>query len=534
ADRAARVAARTASRRARRARQLGARPCAKGGQRPLGAWTSFANHGTVVKGNFGKYSADHGGIAAMQLEARIRQAAGVPDGQRLIAVYGSADQGDQSAGLTNNGPSGADRVGRLEGDAMYDAWKDAGSRLDARPTLAQRWMRFCFCGRATSDGGRVAETPRIGAPFLTGSEEGRGPLNEMLGVVFEGLRIPALDPVQGGKVQVPVGSWSTAWPMALLQIGDGGIVTIPGEPTMGMGELLRAAVLEQAKGAGVRRAVVAGLVNDYLNYVTTPKEYDQQQYEGGSTVFGRHEGTFFVDRAAELGRALSGIGTTLEQRPYDASNGVRPDGPAYAAGATSGSIVTQPRSIQRLGHATLAWRGAPRGADLPVDRAFLTAERREGDGWVAVDNDLGSAFLWTVDDAGRYEATWEPPVNAALGEYRIVVTAARYRLESASFRIGASDRIEARPAGSGPGRAAVEVGFPLPRINVDLTAWPSLLQTGTVTFQVGGRAVEVPIGRNGIATVDAPAGSTVTIPKGAIRDGSGNVNGKAFTAKAGG
>jgi len=533
AKRRARTAARTATKRRRSARAWAARACARDGRQPLGAWTSFANHGTVVKSEFGRYSADHGGVAALQLEARIRDDAQVPAGQALVAVYGSADQGDQSAGLEHNGPAGADLVGRTEGDAMFRAWKRAEATLTPRPTLGRKWMRFCFCGRGTSDGGRVADKPVIGAPFLTGSEEGRGPLFDAARLMLEGLRLPALDPVQGGKVQVPIGSWSEAWPMALLQIGDGGIVTIPGEPTMGVGERLRAAVLEAAKGAGVKRAVVAGLVNDYLNYVTTPEEYDTQQYEGASTVFGRHEGTFFVDRARELGRALSGAPIALEQRDYDASNGVRPDGPPYGTGAASGTIVSQPGSVRRLGHATLVWKGGADGADLPVDRAFLTAERRVDGRWVAVDNDLGVSFVWKVDGSGRYEATWEPPVNAPTGTYRLVVSASRYRLASASFAVLASRALEARSASARHGRARVQVGFPLPRLNVDLTARPTLLQRGTVTFRVGGRDVAAPIGRDGIASVAAPAGSTVEIPAGAIRDADGNVNDRAFTVRAG-
>uniref|UniRef100_UPI002A7546EE neutral/alkaline non-lysosomal ceramidase N-terminal domain-containing protein n=1 Tax=Patulibacter defluvii TaxID=3095358 RepID=UPI002A7546EE len=526
AERRARAARRTAAKRRRSARAWAGRPCARDGRQPLGAWTSFANHGTVVKSEYGLYSADHGGVAAQQLEARIRAAAGVPADQTVIAVYGSADQGDQSAGLDHSGPAGADFVGRAEGDAMFRAWQQAGAGLSPTPELTTRWTRFCFCGRATSDGGRVATKPVIGLPFLTGSEEGRGPLYDALGVPFEGVRAPSFDGVQGNKVGVPIGEWSSAWPMALVRVGDGAIVTVPGEPTVGVGELLKDAVLTTTRPAGVRRAVVAGLVNDYFNYVTTPAEYDLQQYEGGSTVFGRHQGIFLKDRATELGQALAGRPVTLEQVAYDASNGVRPNGPAYAAGAASGRIVAQPSAIRRLGHATLEWEGGPRGADLPVDRAFLTAERQDGDRWIAVDNDLGSSFAWTVDDGGRYRATWEPPVNAVTGRYRLVVSAARYRLVSAPFAVSVSDALEARPHAAPAGKVAVQVGFPVARVNVDLTARPSILSGGSVRFRVGGRDVEAPIGRDGVAAVTVPAGGRATIPAGAIRDADGNVNGR--------
>lgn len=34
--------------------------------------------------------------------------------------------------------------------------------------------------------------------------------------------------------------------------------------------------------------VIAGLANSYAHYVTTFEEYQQQRYEGGSTLFGPH------------------------------------------------------------------------------------------------------------------------------------------------------------------------------------------------------------------------------------------------------
>jgi neutral ceramidase len=498
---------------------------------PMGGWANFANHGTVVKAEFGLYSADHGGVAALQFEARVRAAASVPADQPVIGVYGSADQGDQSAGMDHHGPAGADLVGRTEGDAFFRAWQDAEGRLSSTPEFDVEWTRFCFCGRPTSDGGRVAQEPRIGVPFLTGSEEGRGPLYDITRIPFEGLKGLPLDPAHGNKLIVPIGTWSEASPMTLARIGDGAIVTMPGEPTVGVGERTRAAVLEAARGAGVRHVTVAGLANDYLNYITTPEEYDTQQYEGASTVFGRHQGTFLTDRAGELGAALAGGGVRLEEREYDASNGVRADGPGYPAGAGAGRAVAQPTDVERLGRATFAWSGDPTGADKPVDTAFVTVERQTDAGWVAADNDLGVAIAWRVAEDGRHTATWNPPENATLGRYRFVVTARGYRVDSEAFGLARSTAIEVRRRDAPEGRAAVQVGFPVAELNVDLIARPSILDSGTVAFRVGGRTVEAPVGDDGVATVDVPAGADVTVPAGGVRDPDGNVNGAAVTLR---
>ncbi|MDO9410617.1 neutral/alkaline non-lysosomal ceramidase N-terminal domain-containing protein, partial [Patulibacter sp.] len=519
---------RAATRARATARRNTARPCAKDHAQPIGGWANFANHGTVVKSEFGLYSADHGGAAARQFEELVRGAADVPATQPVIAVYGSADQGDQSAGLEHSGPAGADLVGRTEGDAFFRAWKDAGARMTATPSFGVEWTRFCFCGRQASDGGRVDTQGRIGAPFLTGSEEGRGPLFDILGKDLEGLTLPALDPVQGGKVVVPIGKWSEFWPMVLARIGDGAIVTMPGEPTIGIGERTRAAVLARARKAGVERVTIAGLSNDYLNYITTPEEFDKQQYEGASTVFGRHSGTFLTDRAVDLATALAGDPITLDTKPYDASNGVRANGPAYPAGAAAGRVLDQPKDVPRLGLASVAWQGATSGADKPVDTAFITVERQDGSGWVAADNDLGSAIAWRVDDAGRYTATWNPPETTPTGVYRFVITSPRYRLTLGAFAVRTSDALEVRRRTATGGKARVEVGFPVPRTNVDLIARPTILQRGTVAFRVGDRTVSAPIGSDGTATVDVPAGASVSVPAGAAKDVDGNTNAAAL------
>ena len=44
-----------------------------GGRRvPLGAWSTFANHGTVNHSTFGYYNADHHAAAARVFEAAVR------------------------------------------------------------------------------------------------------------------------------------------------------------------------------------------------------------------------------------------------------------------------------------------------------------------------------------------------------------------------------------------------------------------------------------------------------------------------------
>ena len=78
-----------------------------GATTPIGIWSTFSNHGTVVKPTFSYYNGDHHAAAARLSERRIRRIGGVPRGQEVITAYGNTDEGDTTAGidLTGSGRS---------------------------------------------------------------------------------------------------------------------------------------------------------------------------------------------------------------------------------------------------------------------------------------------------------------------------------------------------------------------------------------------------------------------------------------------
>jgi hypothetical protein len=411
-------------RRGRRARRV-----------PIGAFSSFADHGTVVKSETQLYSGDHHAAAWRVFADRVRKAAKVPRRQTVVNVYPNGAEGDITAGLRYDGVQGAIEVGTKEAQAMFRAWRQARRRLTARPELGVRWTRACFCGRDTATG-RVDSEGRAGLAFLTGSEEGRGPLYDQTGVPFEGVKNPIEDPVQGNKVVVPAGSFPPSVPLAIVRVGDGALATIPGEPSKEVGVRVRAAVLDAMRPGGVGHVVIAGLANDFIQYVTTPEEYGEQSYEGSTTLYGKHQATFMQERLAELGKALVTGAPAPEPHPFDASYGVKPGAPAYPQGAASATVTEQPRArVARSMPVDLAWNGGADGADRPVDRAFVTAQRRVKRRWRNVDSDLGLNMVWRVDGEGRYALTWSIPPTAPKGRYRLRVTASRYELVSRTFRV---------------------------------------------------------------------------------------------------
>ena len=483
---------------------------------PIGIWSTFADHGTVNRYTFGVYNRDHHGAATEVVERTIRRVGKVPRSQDVVNAYGNTDEGDMTAALGYSGPAEAEYVGRIEAAAMLRAWKQAGRRMSREPAFDSRWTRVCFCGTVGEDSRAV-----VGLPLFTGSDEARGPLYDVTGVPFEGRTGPDRG-AQGKKIQVTdqTGSVPQAVPVMAIRLGDRMIVSVPGEMTSGMGARLRAAVLEATKSAGIARVVISGLANEFLQYFTTPEEYDRQHYEGGSVLYGRLAALLIQETNTNLARAL------VEGRPaatpydFDPTNGVGTEGPPYPDGAERGQAQAQPTDVRRLQRAEFRWAGGERGYDRPVDARFVTIQIRSARGrWHHVTNDLGMQILWRVDDDGVYTAQWEVPLSQKRGVYRFVVTAKRYRLASRPFRVGASNALQAKLDGG-----MLRLAYPEAVEEVDFTWRPPFASGGSARVRVGGKPRTVR-SRRGAMRI---GGTPVELAAGAARDRYGNTNANAI------
>jgi neutral ceramidase len=521
---------------------------------PVGMWSTFADHGTVNKFQFNVYNEDHHGAATQKVERAIRRSGRVPRGQAVVNAYGNTDEGDMSAGLTRSGPAAADYVGTREASAFMHAWRQAGRKMRRGPALAWRWTRMCFCGQDTAVG-PVADKGAFGLSEFTGSEEGRGPLYDNTRTTFEGDHLPvgagsnlplpgnpAADPAQGDKIVIgaPL-NVPKAVPLMALRIGTRMIVSVPGEMTEEMGRRVRKSVLDASAHAGVTTAIVSGLANEYADYFTTPEEFDMQHYEGGATIYGRASSVALQESLTALAGALAAGKAAPDAYPFDPTNGVKPDGQPFPAGADGGAVTAQPKATaSRLGRPAFSWKGGERGYDRPLDRAFVTVQRRAKRKWRAAATDLGLNMLWRVDGSGVYTAEWEAPLSARRGRYRFVVRANRYVLRSKPFTLKRSRALKVVPVNAGTARVGLELrypgavehqdlGDPPGDLTATLTNRPAKARSGRSTFLVGGRGRTVRANRGGVFSVAAPAGAAVSVKAGGVRDRYGNVNGNALT-----
>lgn len=134
----------------------------------------------------------------------------------------------------------------------------------------------------------------------------------VLGRPLEKVALPGfLDPsVAELKRQVRAGAVKdsamipSVLPLQIVTIGGLALVCCPGEFTTTAGARLRQTVQQRLAAQGIERVLICTYCNDYMGYVTTRQEYEEQAYEGGHTVYGKWTLAAFQTLYARLARQL--------------------------------------------------------------------------------------------------------------------------------------------------------------------------------------------------------------------------------------
>ena len=286
------------------------------GGRPFGALATAAVHGTACGPEHAHWSADWAGPARVRAE---RALAGV-----IVGLAGGAsgdvsplpidEEGQVRTSALGDRPNTqgtelAEAVGHIVADGIIEA---VGAAADPRGAAV---------GVAFSSW-RPADDPELGEP-ITGLATAAGGIDgvtspEAWALLGAGVKSDgyarhadrALKPPHHPKVPIqharnlgvlPLDRLTRALgprelPLHAVAVGDLTIVTVPGEPTTFVAWRIERAVREAVGGS----VLVLGYAGDYAGYWVTPEAYDQQRYEGASTLFGRQA-------SAVLQRELVGL-----------------------------------------------------------------------------------------------------------------------------------------------------------------------------------------------------------------------------------
>lgn len=229
-------------------------------------------------------------------------------------------------------------------------------------------------------------------------------------------------------------------PFQVFRIGNLALVALPWEVTTMAGRRIRRDMLRELAPAGVDTVVIAGLANDFVNYLTTREEYSSQEYEGASTLYGPW--------------TLAAVQQELRKLAISLRDGApAPDGPAALPDTTPrlmrtpyvpsdvpgaggfGALVADVPASASPGDVVRAEfvAGHPRN-DLKLQSSYAYAERLLADGsWavVAADRDPELLFVWkpavpspVPDDppftgSSTVEVVWTLPRDLPAGTYRL-------------------------------------------------------------------------------------------------------------------
>ncbi|WP_273412535.1 neutral/alkaline non-lysosomal ceramidase N-terminal domain-containing protein [Corynebacterium appendicis] len=395
--------------------------------------TSFGHEHTLIDG-------DHKGWSSWRMETERGVFHRNVENPPFVAAFAAAPQGDitPNAGLEpKSGPGYEDEAksAQILGDRQIEATEGelvdmSGSKVRNR----HKWVDMRdvkIRGEFTPDGTEQRTGPAIlGAAFAASSQEDGGGLE--VPIFNEGERggtpwVKELNNVtvsddwneiHGAKeILLPLGYIDGMIQQVLLfsmtQIAGLTIITNSMEPTSMAGYRMRKHVAE-VLGVPLETVVCQGYTSGYAHYVTTPEEYDNQDYEGGATIFGRHELCAMTQVYDELARSLK-EGSQIEPGgPAGDLTGWIPkslagrsgiDRPAW--GKEFGDVITATEQVKAGDTASVTFSFANPNSDLRRGVGYHTITNAAGE--IVADDFHSSTIIEFVKNADVVNAriSWD-------------------------------------------------------------------------------------------------------------------------------
>ncbi len=431
-----------------------------GAQGAIGMVNWFAVHPTSMTFDNKLISGDHKGYASLAFERAMGVSYASADD--FVAAFAQSTPGDitPNLNLNNTGPGKDDFestaiIGSRQLDVARNLFETATAPLVGPVDYRQLYVdlsRLDVADEFTGAGAQTTCPSAYGYSFAGGStedggghflfEEGMTESRFYLDFLIRFLTgapkpTPAVVDCQGpkpilfetGTGEPPMQSQIRS--IGIARIGQLVILTVPAEVTTMAARRLKETVRKEL-GDWVGHIVIAGYVNGYAGYVTTPEEYRLQQYEGGHTLHGQWTLPAYRQTTAILARAME-AGTSIENSVvYDdwrgkASETALHDGRAdgLPEEGTFGDALSRQQTSYAPGDAIVAeFRSGNPTANHAALHNFLEIERQSEGIWTSVanDGDWETKIRWrTESEADQLiaQVIWETPGDLQAGTYRI-------------------------------------------------------------------------------------------------------------------
>lgn len=277
---------------------------------PLGAFSTFAIHGTGIPAFTYPYHGDVWAFFSRDLAWRIAQAYETP----WTPVHGpfEANHGDNNPNYAKGlrGELETRRIGLIMAETGWTLFESLGDELTENPAITSAMREINVLDRSQPDVALLCERALAGAA-LVGAAKGD-----------EVWPISYMAPFKAGwPKQPPQGchaeknimmSFLQEWGLApdrmphrvlisSFRVGNLLLMGVPFEVTFESGNRIMRAVKQAVTDEpGIERVVVSSLANGFFGYSTTQEEYSRQWYEGGHTIYGPGTTAFLASATARL------------------------------------------------------------------------------------------------------------------------------------------------------------------------------------------------------------------------------------------
>ncbi|NND66270.1 MAG: hypothetical protein HKN19_01670, partial [Halioglobus sp.] len=438
----------------------------------IGLINWYALHPTAMNYYNRLISGDHKGYASLTME----QALGAQPGD-FVAAFAQADPGDvtPNTNLDNTGPGTTDVettqiMGERQLAVARELFDSATTRLVGPLDTRQLYVDlsnypvrdeftgagvqhtcpsaygYSFAGGSTEDGGGHFL-------FYEGMTEQRAWRDWLIGVVtgapkptdaVRACQAPKPILFETGSGNPPLQSQVRSFTVA--RIGQLVLLAVPAEVTTMSGRRLRASVMEVA-GDWAEHIVLAGYANGFAGYVTTPEEYQLQQYEAAHTLHGAWSLPAYQQISTQLTSALTSGATISGTAAFDDWRGKAEGLPLPRSAATApgvrqrlpGTALPLQRNAFRAGDIVrIEFSSAHPNDAFPRLTQYLQVQQKTASGWqtIADEDNWHTRIRWREDgDSYFAELSWVVPENTSSGTYRMVHSG--FNREGAAFE-GAS------------------------------------------------------------------------------------------------
>jgi len=424
----------------------------------IGMINWYAVHATSMTYQNRLISGDHKGYASLTIE-REKNLGRDTDGG-FVAAFAQTSAGDVTSNLNldNTGPGVNDFdstkiIGDKQLQAALDLFENASEKVVGKIDYRQLYVDFSnyeVLDQFTHSGSQYTCPAAYGYSVGAGStEDGGGHSLFREGMIEQSWWMDLLIRTKTGNgytqelsdCQSPK---PVLWDfgedksrlyyrirsVSVVRIGQLVILAVPAEVTTMAGRRLRSTVMAQL-GDWAQHIVLAGYSNGYTSYVTTPEEYQIQQYEGGQTLHGPWTLPAYQQVSAQLATALENETTVEQSVDFDDRREKSALAPtviddaldSFFTGVSFGDAVALERtSYQKDDIVEVTFRSANPARALDFDKPSLLVEQKINNTWTTIytDHDWSTRIRWQ-ESSGAYTAqvTWHIPDDIEPGEYRI-------------------------------------------------------------------------------------------------------------------